>query len=795
MDVVKKISEANIIALDFETATGHAPHGYNTSLIPYEAKPEAASIAWGKVGEVVGECWTFDFTEEHGRNLVSWEWFCQELLRPIWVKQDLTLIMHGGRFDVQIGIKGLYPHNMSVGQVYKAMPRGRVHDTLVMSHLLDENTPNDLKSLAKYYLDKPRKTYKQTEKERKNIIKAAEARVRGLINDGWLKYQASKKNTLVMEKGLLNTTNEDDLLIYSMPEKLIKATFAERMYRYVGPKIEDAARKEAAALFATYAVDDALDTLNLFYRFWDMLQELPDLRRWYEQVELPFALLMAEWEIGGMRIDTDFLYFLERDVEALIEMKRAYLQNEVHTQYGMEDFNPNSHAQIKNLIWDQLQLSPPEWAKTTKTGYPQSNAAVLNYLAAEGHPICQRLASLSALRTLHSTFLSPIYKKSITNSERRYRFSFNSLGAVTGRMSSSPNSMNIPNPDKMPVEIEEVLAAMHKHEMAKWENRPITPSGWVELDEGELGSSGFESNGTRYYRMQPLRKAFIPRPGSRFVIADYSQIELRMITHISQDPTLLRAYRQYDCECGASGETDKPLHWCPECKAPEGRRDKTHPEQPVINGFCLGLDIHSLTALKLGLMEKYGYKQGRQYAKTINFGLCYGESYFTLAKDLDVSEEAAHMMYYDYFRAYPMVKVLLDHVLKQTLRSKGVFPYILRGRERRFLAQKEKLDNGTMKKWELRAVIREIANNIPQGSAIDIVKLGILRYSYRKRRNPNLEESYVCNAIHDECIVDVPEVHAEECNSTLRISLEGAAQLSIPILVDSKICKNWAEGK
>jgi hypothetical protein len=152
---------------------------------------------------------------------------------------------------------------------------------------------------------------------------------------------------------------------------------------------------------------------------------------------------------------------------------------------------------------------------------------------------------------------------------------------------------------------------------------PLTP---VEDEDDERGKfpHGWyphpKEGKEDYYLMTPLRKGFIVLPGHVLIRVDYSQIELRLMAHISGDKKLMDAYTRWNCECGASGRTDIAMHFCPECGAPDGARDKLHPEQPVKFGFCLGLDIHSLTALTTGLMKKYGEKRGRQMAKIVNFG-------------------------------------------------------------------------------------------------------------------------------------------------------------------------------
>lgn len=770
-DVVEQIIASPIIALDTET-TGE------DKLIPFRAILEGASIAWIKKDGTIDGCyWTFDFVER-GWNRVGWDWFARTLLLPLWEDESRTLVFQNAKFDLQVLLGRLYP-NLQIKDIPEVLPKGTIEDTMLQAFLIDENLPKDLKYLSRFKLGKPRMSYEQTLRALRKFDKECKIKVQAFLDLGWHRYYVLNSKNAVVTAPSKNTLER---IVDGAPPKLKKNQFISFLREKVAPPIEEHYQLEQEEAFGNYGKQDALDTLELWLLQAEELSKDEKVRNWYENVELPFSISLIETEIGGVTIDIDRLEAMEGDVSALLDFRREKIKKWVENEYGIGDFNPGSHDQIKDLLWLRMRLQPPPWAEATKKGLPPTSAPVLKWLAQQGHEICQELTALSALRNLQRTFVQPILAKARSNIHHRYRAAFKSVGAVTGRLSSSPNLQNITTSHKMPTMTQEQLRDLYQFRGHNINGE--LPPGWskVETEDGSM------------VRMDSLREVFVPAKGRKYVVSDYSQIELRMIAHLSQDDMLIKSYTTWDCECGASGKTTIPMHKCPVCGAPDGKRDKTDPKQPVLEGFCLGLDIHSMTAVYLGLTKRYDFKVARKIAKVINFGLCYGEHWRTLAVILDVPEEEAYDLYTGYFRTYPGVWAL--HVrFEKEFKEKGVFPYILGGRYRHFTAQRVKLLNNLMAKWEKRKTVRDIANNIPQGSAIDIVKLGMLKFIFNKRNNPRLSNSHICLQVHDEVVVEVDAGAVEECAGVLTDSLEGAVRISVPILVDTKIANNWEEGK
>lgn len=586
-----------------------------------------------------------------------------------------------------------------------------------------------------------------------------------LVNRGWELYSTARDPEKLTKFGEL---------VAALPAGYRKEHFCDLFEAKIRDRIINKSREVADGLMKTYAEEDSLDTLQL----WELL--FPKLtkeeERWYRKVELPFALLMCELEIGGVRMDLDYLSVMEDDGAALVEKKFAEIQSKVQERWGLENFNPRSSPQIKQLLWDRLKLTPPRWAKTGKSGEVSTDAEVQQYLADKGVDVCKDLLEYAGLSKLYGTYLRPLRERAERSLTQTIRTSFNSVGTVTGRISSSsPNLQNILNADKMPVISKSELVLL------RGEFNGQVPKGWVQIEEDR-------------YRMEPVRRLFVPPEGWVWVVADFSQIELRMLALITKDKTLTNAYRRWDCECGESGETAVALHACPKCGAPDGERDKEDPNQPVKHGFCLGLDLHSMTGLSSGLFKRYGVKAGRKMAKSINFGLCYGKRHKTLARDLEVDEDEALRIYNAYFHLYPGVLHFHQRAVED-LKTKGEFPMVLAGRKRRFHAQKKQHEQGQLGMRGLNKTMRDIANNIPQGSASDILKLGILEYTKFKRQSPELRHTYTALQVHDEVVIGVKREFAELCKEKVVHYLERTVSLHVPILVDAHICNNWAEAK
>jgi DNA polymerase I len=399
-----------------------------------------------------------------------------------------------------------------------------------------------------------------------------------------------------------------------------------------------------------------------------------------ETVELPLVRVLARMEVSGIGVDRDYL-------EALGERLRdriAALEAKVFDAAG-EPFNVNSTLQLREVLFDRLGL--PVLKKTPK-GLASTDASVLQKLVDE-HPIVEHLLRFRELEKLRSTYVDGLLP--LIGSDGRIHCVFNQTGAATGRISSErPNMQNIP----------------------------------VRSEEGRT-----------------IRKAFVAAPGSTFVVADYSQIELRILAHMSEDAGLVEA-------------------------------------------FASGQDIHTATAARVFAVPSERVEpEMRRRAKVINFGLLYGMESYGLAQRLEIDNDEAKQHIDDYFRQFPGVKEFMGGIVTEA-RSTGYTETIL-GR-RRYLPELMS-DN-----FRERQAGERMALNAPiQGSAADIIKKAMVEL------DAHLEEaedrSVLVLQVHDELVVEVPEDEAVDMGERMRQVMEGIADLRVPLRVDLGVGRSLDE--
>jgi DNA polymerase-1 len=402
-----------------------------------------------------------------------------------------------------------------------------------------------------------------------------------------------------------------------------------------------------------------------------------------DDIEMPLVLVLARMESAGIGIDRDYLEELGENLRDQL----ADLEGRIHIAAG-EPFNINSTGQLREILFDQLGL--PVLKKTPK-GAPSTDASVLEKLA-DAHPIVTDLLEYRELEKLRSTYVDG-YLPLITE-DGRIHTRFNQLAATTGRLSSDrPNLQNIP---------------------------------------------------VRSERGKTIRRAFVPRPGWRFVIADYSQIELRIMAHLSGDPGLLGAFRGMET------------------------------------------DIHTETAARVfGLEPEHVTREMRGRAKAINFGLLYGMEAFGLADRLKISREEARQHIDAYFEQFPLVREFLQSVVTEA-RNRGYTQTIF-GR-RRYLPELSS-DN-----FRIRQMGERMALNAPvQGSAADIIKKAMVDLD-AGLQDAGLETALLLQ-IHDELILEAPEHELAEAEALTRSLMEGVAELDVPLRVDLSTGTNLADAK
>ena len=408
-----------------------------------------------------------------------------------------------------------------------------------------------------------------------------------------------------------------------------------------------------------------------------------DLLSLFEKVEMPLQEILAEMEVCGVRLDGEVLASMETELrEELSELEKM-----AHKMAG-EAFNLNSPQQLSRVLFDVLKLTP---VRRTKTGYA-TDVSVLVALR-DKHPLPEVLLRHRELSKLLSTYISAL-PRMIDPSTGRLHACFNQTVTATGRLSSSnPNLQNIP---------------------------VRTPLG------------------------KNIRRAFVPTSADGSILAaDYSQIELRILAHLSDDEGLKRA-------------------------------------------FAEGLDIHASTASEVfGVPFHEVDEDHRRRAKVINFGIIYGMSPYGLAEQLAIDSEEAERYTQAYFRKYPAVRRYLDRVVSEASRQGYVTTLLGRRREIPELLE------GNVR---LRKLGERLAFNTPiQGSAADIIKLAMLRIHARLREEKMLSRMIL--QVHDELVFDVEAGETGVLPGMVREEMENAYSLHVPLVVEMGMGKSWYDAK
>ena len=406
-----------------------------------------------------------------------------------------------------------------------------------------------------------------------------------------------------------------------------------------------------------------------------------DLERVYAEIELPLARVLGDMEREGFLVDADALRALGEEFRVHI----ALLTDEIAALMGAR-INLNSPKQLGEMLFDKMGLPAP---KKTQRGYSTS-AEVLENLAA-GHEVCAKILEYRKYQKLESTYIDSLLN--LQDAAGRIHSRFDQVATATGRISSAePNLQNIPV-------------------------------------RTELG--------------RQIRRAFIARPGCVLVDADYSQIELRVLAHMSGDETMIEAFRE-------------------------------------------GQDIHARTAAEVyGVPLEQVTHEMRSASKAVNFGIVYGISDFTLAKNISVSRKEAREFIARYFERYPGVKRYMDAAVAEG-REKG-YVTTLMGR-RRYLPELASVN------FNLRSFGERCAMNSPiQGTAADIIKLAMIRVADALRKGGY--KARLILQVHDELIVEAPEDEQERVRALLKDCMEGVAALAVPLKTDISVGRDWRECK
>ena len=400
----------------------------------------------------------------------------------------------------------------------------------------------------------------------------------------------------------------------------------------------------------------------------------------FRELELPLINVLRDMEYRGVKLDETRL----AEGKNKLNRRLNSLQEEIN-ELAEEDLNPNSPKQVRRVLFEKLDLPVIE---KTKTG-PSTNAKVLEELS-EKHPLPEKIIEFRELSKLLNTYVETL-PDSINRQTGRIHTSFNQTATATGRLSSSnPNLQNIPK-------------------------------------GAQLGSE--------------LRKAFVASKGKLLVGADYSQVELRILAHLSEDEELMKTFS----------------------------RDE---------------DLHTKTAAEIFDVkpEEIDGKM-RDRAKRVNFGIVYGITEYGLSRDLGISKEEAKKYIDRFFDLYPRTKKFLNHLVK--LAEKNHYAATMFNRRRY-------LPNINSNNWQRRNYDRRNAINTPiQGSAADLMKVAMIdvKAAIDERDLPG----ELTLQIHDELILEVPEAEAEEAKGELKRTMEDSLKLKIPLKVDVSSGKDWSE--
>jgi DNA polymerase-1 len=433
---------------------------------------------------------------------------------------------------------------------------------------------------------------------------------------------------------------------------------------------------------APYAAEDADVTFQLFQHLQKLLKDNKKLQKVYKEIEIPSMHALIKVERNGVLVDSKILQKQSHEIgEKLLNLeKEAYILAD-------QPFNLSSPKQLREILFEKLKIKP---LKKTPTGTPSTSEEVLQTLA-QDFPLPKLILEHRSLSKLKNTYTDKL-PKMINQATGRVHTSYNQAVAITGRLASSdPNLQNIP----------------------------------IRTPEG-----------------RKVREAFIATKGSMIMSADYSQIELRIMAHLSKDKRLIQAFNNNE-------------------------------------------DIHRITAAEIfeASLESISNEQ-RRYAKVINFGLIYGMSPFGLAKNLNIEISAAKNYIDRYFSQYPSVKEYMEDA-KHIAKEKGYVETLF---GRRLWLPEINGSNGIMRAAAERAAI----NGPMQGTAADLIKLAMIEVHNWIQTEPNIKGKMIMQ-VHDELVFEVPNNEVQTFKKIIPTLMAGVASLSIPLIADIGEGDNWEQ--
>ena len=512
-------------------------------------------------------------------------------------------------------------------------------------------------------------------------------------------YKTSADYILLKQIGIKprNIIYDAEIATYDLNPTNMKYKMEDVAYQYLDINIEDylnalgVKKQEQINLFEENANNDEYDkNLNtlysyLIYKLYELttkkLEELEELDL-FKNIEMPLVEVLSEMQYEGIQIDKDEL----EEFGTRLKENIAKLTSEIYELAGNE-FNINSTKQLGEVLFEKLQLPV---LKKTKTGY-STDVDVLEKLK-KTHPIIEKILEYRSLTKLNSTYVEGMkpYINSVTGRIHSY---FHQTITATGRISSTePNLQNIP---------------------------------------------------TRIELGKQLRKAFKPKEGYIYIDADYSQIELRVLAHMSNDEHMIQAFKN-----------NEDIH-----------------KQAASSVFKVPIDKVT--------------KEQRSHAKAVNFGIVYGISDFGLAEQIGVSRKKAKEYIEQYLEKYSGIKKYMSDIVEEA-KEKGYVETLFK--RRRYIPELKS------KNFNIRQFGARAAMNTPiQGTAADIMKIAMIDV-YRKLNEKKLKSKLILQ-IHDELLIETKEEEKEEVKEILKTSMENAARLSVPLRADVSEAYNWYDLK
>jgi DNA polymerase-1 len=435
---------------------------------------------------------------------------------------------------------------------------------------------------------------------------------------------------------------------------------------------------------AEYAADDAVIPLKLKEQLEGELTE-KQAQKLFKEIEMPLVQVLADMEMAGIKLDVGYLANMSEELSEKI----ASIKTRIFEAVG-EEFNLNSPQQLSEALFDRLQLTPPNRTQKTSSGFYSTAAGTLEAMRGD-HPVVDLVLEYRELSKLKSTYVDALPQQ-VNPQTGRVHTSYNQAGSVTGRLASSdPNLQNIPI-------------------------------------RTELG--------------RQVRRAFVAEPGNVLLSVDYSQVELRIVAHMSDDKTMLEAFRS-------------------------------------------GQDIHAATAAAVFEVPiEEVTKEQRSRAKGVNFGLIYGMSAFGLSRYTDITLAEAEDFVNAYFEQFPGVRDYLEKMKKQAAEQEYV--ETLLGRRRYFPGLRTQSNRNIRNREE-----REAINSPIQGTAADIMKIAMLQVP-GELIEAGLSAKMLLQ-VHDELVLECPEEELQQTADLVSEVMQKAYLLKIPLQTDARSGPNWNE--